>query len=54
MFPERQGPVRIGLQADRLGRAVVFALPNTSGRNAHYSFDDMLAAFTALREHLED
>jgi TDG/mug DNA glycosylase family protein len=53
MFPERQGKVRMGLQADRLGRAAVFALPNTSGRNAHYSFDDMLAAFTALREHLE-
>jgi TDG/mug DNA glycosylase family protein len=54
MFPERRGPVTMGLQADRLGRAAVFVLPNTSGRNAHYSFDDMLAAFTALREHLED
>jgi TDG/mug DNA glycosylase family protein len=53
MFPEQQGPVTMGLHADRLGRAAVFVLPNTSGRNAHYSFDDMLAAFAALREHLD-
>jgi hypothetical protein len=28
-------------------------VPNTSGRNAHYSFDQMLAAFAALRRHVE-
>jgi TDG/mug DNA glycosylase family protein len=53
MFPERPGPVAMGLQQDRLGTAAVFVLPNTSGRNAHYSFDQMLAAFTALRGHLD-
>lgn len=52
MFPERRGPVAMGLQEDRLVDAAVFVLPNTSGRNAHFSFDQMLAAFRALRDHL--
>jgi TDG/mug DNA glycosylase family protein len=52
MFPERSGPVVMGLQKDRLGGAAVFVLPNTSGRNAHFSFEQMLAAFKALRNHL--
>jgi len=51
MFPERIGPLTIGLQQDRLDGSSVFLLPNTSGRNAHYSFDQMLAAFAALRRH---
>ena len=53
MCPERHGPVAMGLQNDRLGDAAVFVLPNTSGRNAHFSFEQMLAAFKALRDHLE-
>jgi G:T/U-mismatch repair DNA glycosylase len=28
----------------------VFLLPNPSGRNAHYSYQTMLAAFQALRK----
>jgi double-stranded uracil-DNA glycosylase len=52
MFPETSGAVKMGLQRERLGEATVFVLPNTSGRNAHYSFDQMLAAFVALRRHL--
>ena len=52
MFPERSGPVDMGLQKDQLGEAAVFVLPNTSGRNAHFSFEQMLAAFKALRDHL--
>ena len=52
MFPDRFGPVTMGLQKERLGEAAVFVLPNTSGRNAHYSFEQMLAAFKALRHHL--
>jgi TDG/mug DNA glycosylase family protein len=52
MFPERSGPVVMGLQNDQLGGAAVFVLPNTSGRNAHFSFEQMLAAFKALRDHL--
>jgi TDG/mug DNA glycosylase family protein len=52
MFPETDGAVKMGLQRERLGEARVFVLPNTSGRNAHYSFDQMLTAFVALRRHL--
>ena len=54
MFPERHGPVTIGLQEEWLGDAEVFVLPNTSGRNAHFSFDQMRAAFDALRRHMGD
>ena len=53
MFPEQRGPVKMGLQKERLGEAAVFVLPNTSGRNAHFSFEQMRAAFKALRAHLE-
>jgi TDG/mug DNA glycosylase family protein len=53
MFPQRQGPVVMGLQHERLGQTNVFVVPNTSGRNAHYSFDQMLAAFDALRRYVE-
>lgn len=52
MFPERSGPVVMGMQKDQLGEAAVFVLPNTSGRNAHFSFEQMLASFKALRDHL--
>jgi double-stranded uracil-DNA glycosylase len=31
------------------GRTRIFVLPNPSGRNANYSYEEMLAAFTALR-----
>jgi TDG/mug DNA glycosylase family protein len=53
MFPARSGPVTMGLQKERLGEAAVFVLPNTSGRNAHFSFEQMRAAFKALRDHLQ-
>jgi TDG/mug DNA glycosylase family protein len=53
MFPERRGPVTMGLQQERLGEAAVFVLPNTSGRNAHYSLSAMLEAFKALRTYLD-
>jgi TDG/mug DNA glycosylase family protein len=52
VFPDHRGTVAMGLQRERLEGAVVFVLPNTSGRNAHYSFDRMLDAFTSLRRHL--
>jgi TDG/mug DNA glycosylase family protein len=44
-----RGPVRLGLQRERLEGARVFVLPNPSGRNANYSYREMLAAFTSLR-----
>lgn len=53
MFPEHRGPVSMGLQEERLGDTAVFVLPNTSGRNAHFSFDQMLTAFVSLRRHVE-
>ena len=53
MFPEHRGPVGIGLQEERLSEAVVFVLPNPSGRNANYSYDEMLRAYRSLAQHLK-
>jgi double-stranded uracil-DNA glycosylase len=52
MFPERKGPIALGLQPERLSNAAVFVLPNPSGRNANYSYAEMLAAFRSLRRFL--
>jgi len=52
-FPDHKGAVRLGLQRERLGDAFVFVLPNPSGRNANYSYAEMLAAYRALRRLLE-
>jgi double-stranded uracil-DNA glycosylase len=40
--------VRLGLQPERFAGAEVFVLPNPSGRNANFSYAEMLAAFGAL------
>jgi TDG/mug DNA glycosylase family protein len=48
MFPDHKGPVSLGLQTQTLGSAAVFVLPNTSGRNANFSYAEMLAAFRKL------
>jgi TDG/mug DNA glycosylase family protein len=48
MFPERRGPVSLGLQSERMGNSAVFVLPNPSGRNANYSYKEMLAAYRSL------
>jgi TDG/mug DNA glycosylase family protein len=52
MFPERKGVVKLGPQAERIGDSEVFVLPNPSGRNANFSYAEMLAAFRALRRSL--
>ena len=52
MFPDRRGPVALGRQPERVGDASVFVLPNPSGRNANYSYAEMLAAYTALKREL--
>ncbi len=44
----------LGLREETLGGARVFVLPNPSGRNANYSYAEMLEAFTALRQWLEN
>jgi len=45
-------PFPIGLQADQFEGAQLFVLPNPSGRNANYSYGEMLAAFRALKSAL--
>jgi TDG/mug DNA glycosylase family protein len=52
LFPERKGPMTLGLQPERIGESAVFVLPNPSGRNANYTYDEMLAAFRALARYL--
>lgn len=50
MFPQHNGAVRLGLQQERIGGSAVFVLPNPSGRNANFSYAEMLSAFRALRK----
>jgi double-stranded uracil-DNA glycosylase len=47
-------PVRLGLQRERFSfhRARVFVLPNPSGRNANFSYGEMLTSFRQLRRAL--
>ena len=52
LFPERRGPITLGRQPERIGGSAVFVLPNPSGRNANYSYNEMLAAFSLLRKAL--
>jgi len=40
--------IALGLQEETFEGARVFVLPNPSGRNANYSYAEMLAAFRAL------
>ena len=48
-----KGAVRLGLQRDTFEGAEVFVLPNPSGRNANFSYGEMLAAFRKLRRRLD-
>jgi TDG/mug DNA glycosylase family protein len=52
MFPGRKTSVSIGLQPERLGEARVFVLPNPSGRNANFTYAEMLAAYEKLKRSL--
>ena len=52
MFPQHRGPVTLGRQQERIGDSVVFVLPNPSGRNANFSYAEMLAAFRGLKKSL--
>ena len=50
VFGRRAGqPVALGPQDERIEGARVFVLPNPSGRNANYSYAEMLDAFARLR-----
>ena len=44
----KKGPIALGLQEETFEGARVFVLPNPSGRNANYSYAEMLAAFKDL------
>jgi TDG/mug DNA glycosylase family protein len=48
LFPAHRGPVALGRRQERVGDAAVFVLPNPSGRNANYSYAEMLRAFREL------
>jgi len=52
MFPERKGRVEPGVQVEMLGTSAVYVLPNPSGRNANFTYAEMLAAFRGLRRYL--
>jgi len=52
MFPARLGAVALGPQPERIGNSAMFVLPNPSGRNANYSYQEMLEAFSSLAEYL--
>lgn len=54
MFPERKGAVSLGVQQEQIGGAVVFVLPNPSGRNANFTYAEMLASYRALRRVVEN
>lgn len=47
LFPAR-GAVSVGYQPDLLEGVPTVVVPNPSGRNAHYSYAEMLAAFRVL------
>jgi TDG/mug DNA glycosylase family protein len=49
-----RAPLAVGMHPETLAGVPVFVLPNPSGRNAHFSYAQMLAAFTDLRRHLAD
>lgn len=44
----------IGPQRETIHGSRVFVLPNPSGRNAHFSYSAMLAAFRRLRREIAD
>ena len=53
LFTQRgTGRVALGLQLERFEDVPVFVLPNPSGRNANFSYEEMLAAFRGLRTWL--
>jgi len=53
LFPKApRTPPATGLRAEPFEGARLFVLPNPSGRNANYSYAEMLAAFADLRRYL--
>ncbi len=48
-----RNPVRCGLQPQMIDGIAVFVLPNPSGRNAHFSYPEMLGHFRGLHTLVE-
>ncbi len=48
--PARPAPV-LGLRPETIHGARLFVVPNPSGRNANFSYAEMLSAFRALAQH---
>ena len=48
-----KAPLDLGVTTRQLAGARIFLLPNPSGRNAHYSYRQMLTVFQALRDNME-
>lgn len=55
LSPKEQlkGPLDLGVTTMQLAGAPIFLLPNPSGRNAHYSYRQMLTVFQVLRDNME-
>jgi TDG/mug DNA glycosylase family protein len=45
-----QPKAAIGNQSERMGETLVWVLPNPSGINAHYQFEDLTRLFRVLRD----
>jgi len=48
-----QPKAKLGLQAEKIGGAKVWLLPNPSGLNAHYQLNDLTKLFGELRREIE-
>ena len=48
-----QPAAKLGLQAEQIGSAKVWLLPNPSGLNAHYQLNDLAKLFGELRQAVE-
>jgi TDG/mug DNA glycosylase family protein len=46
--------VTLGPQAERIGETEVYVLPNPSGRNANFTYAEMLAAFRLLKRRVAE
>ncbi len=51
---KRSGPVECGERPEDFGGARLFVLPNPSGRNAHFTYAEMLEKYRAARRALEE
>jgi TDG/mug DNA glycosylase family protein len=47
---QKKGAITLGEQAETFESARVWTLPNPSGRNANYSYAEMLKAFRTLKD----